>query len=263
MIMASTTFTAFPKMVYNEDYVDNPNNQIGVAIGVNGANMPISDVISYISPKSTSNDVFHMFDRTIELTKDLMGANDNALGDIDISSTSGKAILAVMEQTARPLESIKRRFYNYLEDVALIWAEMWRVTSDKAKAVTVKNDSGESKVYYISSKAFQKLMLNTKIEIGPSNRWSEITLLKTLENMLNNKYISFEWYVRLLPENSGIPKERLLELIEKDKQQTQNIPEVDVDSVVNSIDKNKAQEIIKNPAILENMFEQKLQTNAN
>lgn len=263
MIMASTTFTAFPKMVYNEDYVDNPNNQIGVAIGVNGANMPISDVISYIAPKSTSNDVFHMFDRTIELTKDLMGANDNALGDIDMSSTSGKAILAVMEQTARPLESIKRRFYNYLEDVALIWAEMWRVTSDKAKAVTVKNDDGESKVYYISSKAFQKLMLNTKIEIGPSNRWSEVTLLKTLENMLTNKYISFEWYVKLLPENSGIPKERLLELIEKDKQQAEDIPEVDVDSIVNSIDKNKAQEIMKNPAILENMFKQKLQAKVN
>jgi len=260
MIMASTTFTAFPKMVYNEDYVDNPNNQIGVAIGVNGANMPINDVISYIAPKSTSNDVFTMFNRTIELTKDLMGANDNALGDIDMSSTSGKAILAVLEQTARPLESIKRRFYNYLEDVALIWAEFWRVSSEGAKAITVKGEDGESKVYYISSKAFQKLMLNTRIEVGPSDRWSEIALLKTLENMLINKYIPFEWYVKLLPENSGIPKERLQELIDAEKKQLPALPEVDVDKVVDGIDKNKAQEIVKDPSILENMFKQQLKT---
>lgn len=255
MIMASTTFTAFPKMVYNEDYVDNPNNQIGVAIGVNGSNMPIGDVISYITPKSTSTDVFNMFDRTIDLTRDLMGANENAMGDIDVSSTSGKAILAVLEQTARPLESIKRRFYNYLEDVALIWAELWRVSSDKAKAITVKDENGETKVYYISSKAFQKLMLNTRIEIGPSNRWSQMTMLKTLDNLLINKHIPFEWYVKLLPENSGIPRDRLLELIETSKNQ---MPAVDVDSVVNSIDKDKAREIMADPKILENMFKEKL-----
>ena len=255
MIMASTTFTAFPKMVYNEDYVDNPNNQIGVAIGVNGSNMPINDVISYISPKSTSTDVFNMFDRTIDLTRDLMGANENAMGDIDVSSTSGKAILAVIEQTARPLESIKRRFYSYLEDVAMIWAEFWRVTSDKAKAVTVKDENGEAKVYYISSKAFQKLMLNTRIEIGPSNRWSQATMLKTLENLLIGGYIPFEWYVKLLPDNSGIPRDRLLELIETNRSQ---LPNVDVDSVVDGIDKDKAKEIVKNPQILEDMFKEKL-----
>ncbi len=255
MIMASTTFTAFPKMVYNEDYVDNPNNQIGVAIGVNGSNMPIGDVISYISPKSTSSDVFNMFDRTIDLTRDLMGANENAMGDIDVSSTSGRAIMAVLEQTAKPLESIKRRFYNYLEDVALIWAEFWRVCSDKAKAVTIKDDEGEAKVYYISSKAFQKLMLDTRIEIGPSNRWSQITMIKTLDNMLANKHIPFEWYVKLLPENCGIPRDRLLELIESSKQE---MPAVDVDSVVNGIDEKKAQEILKNPQILEGMFKEKL-----
>lgn len=256
MIMASTTFTAFPKMVYNEDYVDNPNNQIGVAIGVNGSNMPINDVISYISPKSTSTDVFNMFDRTIDLTRDLMGANENAMGDIDVSSTSGKAILAVLEQTARPLESIQRRFYNYLEDVAMIWAELWRVTSGKAKAVTVKDENGETKVYYISSKAFQKLMLNTRIEIGPSNRWSQVTMLKTLENLLTGGYIPFEWYVKLLPDNSGIPRDRLLELMETSQNQ---LPDVDVDSVIEGIDKDKAKEIMKNPEILENMFREKLE----
>lgn len=255
MIMASTTFTAFPKMVYNEDYVDNPNNQIGVAIGVNGSNLPINDVISYISPKSSSADVFNMFDRTIELTRELMGADDNILGDVDVSTASGKAILAALEQSSKPLDSIKRRFYNYLEDVALIWAELWRVTSVKSKAVTVKGENGETKVYYISPKAFSKLMLNTTIEVGPSSRWSEVSMLQTLENLLSKGYITFEWYVKLLPENSGLPKERLLEFIET---ANNKVPNLDVDSVVDGIDKDKAQEIMKNPKILENMFKEKL-----
>lgn len=258
MIMASTTFTAFPKMVYNEDYVDNPNNQIGVAIGINGSNMPINDVISYIAPKSTSGDVFSMFDRTIELTRELMGANENALGDVDVSTTSGKAILAAMEQSSKPLESIKRRFYNYLEDVALIWAELWRNSCGSAKAVTVKDENGETKVYYISSKAFKKLMLNTHIEIGPSTRWSEVTLLKTLENLLVGGYIPFEWYVTLLPENSGIPKEKILELISSQKNIANATPDIDVNSVINEMDETQARDMINNPEKLKKMFAQKL-----
>ena len=259
MIMASTTFTAFPKMVYNEDYVDNPNNQIGVAIGVNGSSMPIGDVISYIAPKSTSGDVFSMFDRTIDLTRELMGANENALGDIDVGSTSGKAILAAMEQSTKPLESIKRRFYNYLEDVALIWAELWRCSCDKAKAVTVKNENGDTKVYYISAKAFKKLMLDTRVEIGPSTRWSEVTLMKTLENMLIGGYIPFEWYVSLLPENSGLPKAKLLELIRtKSNAENDNLNEVDVDSVIDGMGENEAMDMIQNPSKLQDLFKKKL-----
>ena len=281
MIMASTTFTSFPKMVYNEDYVDNPNNQVGVAIGVNGSNMPINDVISYISPQSASADVFNMFDRTIELTKELMGANENALGNVDVSTTSGKAILAAMEQSSMPLESIKRRFYNYLEDVALIWAELWRCTCSAAKAVTVKDENGDAKVYYISAKAFKKLMLDTTVEIGPSTRWSEVTLLRTLENLLVGGYIPFEWYINLLPENSGIPKEKILEFINASKaekaasgaavQQIQPIPEngglpqqeqvpqeVDVDSVINSMSEEEARKMLENPQLLEQMFRQQL-----
>ncbi len=265
MIMASTTFTAFPKMVYNEDYVDNPSNRVGVAIGISGSNMPIDDVISYISPAGTSSDVFNMFDRTIELTKELMGANENALGDIDVSTTSGKAILAAMEQSSVPLESIKRRFYNYLEDVALIWAELWRCSGEKAKAVTVNDENG-SKLYYISREAFKKLMLDTKVEIGPSSRWSEVALLKTLENLLVGGYIPFEWYIKLLPENSGLPKEKIMELINTSKEEAKKqqgeeqkeVEKVDVDEVVNSMSDEEVKKMVENPELLQKLFEEKL-----
>ena len=49
----------------------------------------------------------------------------------------------------------------------------------------------------------------------------------------------------------------MLELIESSKNQ---VPAVDVDSVVNSIDEDKAKEIMADPKILEAMFKEKLQT---
>jgi hypothetical protein len=107
LMMSSTTHSAFPKMVYNADVIDNPSTDVGIAIGISGG-YNVRDAIGYISPQSIGGDAFNMFERTISLTKELMGANDGALGNINPENASGKAILAVMEQTAVPLDGVKR-----------------------------------------------------------------------------------------------------------------------------------------------------------
>ncbi|MBO7208363.1 MAG: hypothetical protein J6V58_01350 [Clostridia bacterium] len=242
MVMLSTMYTAFPKMVYDENLVDNPSNQIGVAIGVNGADKPINSIIDYITPSSVSNDAFGMFERTIALTKELMGANDGALGAINPENASGKAIQAVMEQAAQPLESVKRRFYNYVEDVALIWADIIRAYCSK-ELLSVKQGD---KVSSIDANILKKILLSVKVEVGPSTKWSELATIESLDQMLNNNHITFEMYLELLPKNCGIPKERILELIREKKP---NIPKNE-DEVIEMLSEQERMDAIKNPQII-------------
>ena len=262
MIMSSTTFTAFPKMVYDTNLVDNPSNAVGVAIGVNGANQPLRNVIDYINPGSISNDAFNMFDKTLTLTKELMGANDGALGNINPENASGRSILAVMEQTAVPLESVKRRYYNFLEDVALIWADMWRVYSVNGKQIDFTDNNGETEVGFIDPEAFNRLMLSTKVDVGPSTRWSELSTMETLGNLLQAQYIPFEWYVQLLPDSSGLPKKKLLEMIEMRKeqemQQQQMQPQIDIDQLLAELPEEVKQQALQNPQMLEQIIAEKM-----
>ncbi len=242
MVMLSTMYTAFPKMVYDENLVDNPSNQIGVAIGVNGSDKPINSIIDYITPASVSNDAFGMFERTIALTKELMGANDGALGAINPETASGKAIQAVMEQAAQPLESVRRRFYNYVEDVALIWADIIRAYCSK-ELLSVKKDNKVSK---IDADVLKKMLLSVKIDVGPSTRWSELATIESLDQLLNNNHISFEMYLELLPKNGGLPKDKILQLL---KEKTPNVPQNE-DEVIGMLSEQERLDAIKNPQLI-------------
>ena len=257
MVMLSTMYTAFPKMVYDENLVDNPSNQIGVAIGVNGSDKPINSIIDYITPASVSNDAFGMFERTIAMTKELMGANDGALGAINPELASGKSILAVMEQAAQPLENIKRRFYNYIEDVALIWADIIRAYCSK-EFLSVKL-SENNNVSLIDADTLNKMLLSVKIDVGPSTKWSEVATIEALDSLLNNNHITFDMYIELLPKNCGIPQEKILQMI-SEKENKVKLPENE-DEVLAMLNEDERMEAIKNPQIITNKLEQMVTNN--
>lgn len=279
MIMASTTFTSFPKMVYNADYIDNPNDEVGVAIGISGANMELNKLIDYISPGTMNTQVFSMFDKTITLTQQLQGANEGALGNINPENASGKAILAVQQQTAVPLDSIKRRYFNYYEDVALIWAEFWRVYTPEGtgKLVTTTDSDGSQSLYRIDRNAFNQLMLNVKIEVGPSSRWSELALTQTLENLLTNEKIDMEFFVDAIPSSSGFPKQQMKKYLEdmkirqaeQEQMQMNNDADMqaeemagrqmpDIDSLLDGLSPEEQQRALEDKGYLQNIISQKM-----
>lgn len=286
MYMASQTFTAFPKMVYNEDYVDNPSNQIGVAIGVQGSNVSLKDVIGYITPGNVSGDVFQMFRNTMDITKELMGANDAALGNVDPDKASGRAIVAVMEQTQVPLENVRSRFYDSLEDMAQIIADFWRAYTDEgtSKEFIAKDENGNETTYQLTKEGLDKLLLRVRIDVGTSNRWSQTLVEEALQNLLAGKYITFDMFLDALPDNGIIPKKKLRDLINREKlRQAEENPNgdeapddfdpnmiasemlnqknIDIDSLIESMPPEQQQMYLENPRLLKEFIMGQLENN--
>ena len=277
MIMASTTFTSFPKMIYNADLIDNPSTETGVAIGVTGG-YDVRDAVTYISPQGVGSDAFNMFERTITLTKELMGANDGALGNINPEQASGKAILAVMEQSAVPLDSVKRRFYNYIEDNALIFGDMWRVYHGADyKIISVTDEiSGVKETFAINPEAWNRLMLNVKVEVGPSSRWNEIVMTQILDNLLKQQMIDLEFYVSAMPSSSGFPKALMTEYVRKMRERNMEAEQVDananadamvqqnapdIDRLLANLTEEQKLQAMKEPKMLEEIIAQHMQLN--
>jgi hypothetical protein len=151
MMMMHTMYSAFPKMVYDADKIDDPSNQIGVAIGIkNAGSQSIRNIVDYITPASMSADAFNMFNSTIQQTRELMGAGDSALGLVNPESASGKAIMATVEASATPLESNRRRFYNYIEDCARIWFDIWTTHNDQNKTFFICSFQNFDYINYMS-----------------------------------------------------------------------------------------------------------------
>jgi hypothetical protein len=218
MIQMASMYTSFPKPIYDKTRMAPPSNQIGTAIGVQG---DITGAFKYAEPPKISSDAFNMFNITIETTKELMGATDAVLGNVKPENTS--AIIAVQEAAAVPLENIKRRFWQYIEDVGRIWLEMW-VTYYGARKVPIKMNDQVSLVD-IDFSMFKNFIWNTKVDVGPSTQYSEIASINALDRLIMNKDIDIIDYLERIPE-SVIPKKD--ELIASKKQMIEQAAQRDI-----------------------------------
>lgn len=209
MIQYSTMLSAIPKAVYDEDLVEAPDNSIGKAIAVKGANsLPVNNIYSYINPPQISPDARMMIDSTIGMSKELMSASDAALGTANTTSASGKAILLQMEASATPLETTRRRFYSYIEDCARIWMDLWRVYHSKdGKQFSITNDVGETDIYKLTQQEITEVKATVRVDVGPCSRYSEPVVAESLDNLLLNKFIPFDWWVEWIPDSLGLPKQ--------------------------------------------------------
>lgn len=209
MIMLSTMHTAFPRFMYDSTRINKPSNQIGAAIEVQGE---IESAAKFLTPGSISGDVFALFESTISYTKEMLGANEAALGEVKPENTSAIAFTA--KQASIPLENIKRRVYKFTEDTAMIWADIWTTYyKSNPNTGTVRNlklkvaDKEQYSKFDISM--LKPFVLSAKIDVGPSSQWSEITSLNTLNHLLELGKIDIVQYAERVP-NGIIPKKQEL-----------------------------------------------------
>jgi hypothetical protein len=199
----STKTTAFPKVLYDKSRISSWSNAVGSAIGVDG---DIKSAADYMQPGQISYDVYKLIDAVIKYTKEMLGANETALGDDSITKTAA-GIIALQKQTQIPLKDVQSRFYQFVEDVGLIWLDFW-MSKYGSRNVTVK-ENDVAKVMPFNGQDYRDVQFKLKIDVGPSTQYSEIACMQTLDNLLNAERVTFLQYLQRLP-NGIIPKKQEL-----------------------------------------------------
>ena len=221
----SVKISAFPKLVVNDEFVQNSSalEKVGSTIKLKGAS--IEDVrkqVGYLNPASMSMDAKNLQDDIQSSTRDLEGAGDVATGTVDPTQASGKAILAVKQASEQPLNEQVETFKTFVEDLARIYFDMWKAYSvNGLKILTEEKDENGKTIQVpttISYEQLQNLEANIKIDITPSSPYDIYAEEQTLGNLLSGGFITFEEYIELLPEGSATRKDKLQEILEERKQ---------------------------------------------
>lgn len=210
MAMMSLMHTAFPKVIYNKNMITAWNNQIGAAIGIERmGNESVGNVAQYLNPGVMSGQVMQTIDLAINYTKDMLGASDNLLGDINPERASGRSIIAVQQAAAVPLENIKQNMYQFLEDMGYIWLDYMAnyYGTRKIDAEIL----GKRQVVEFNFDDLQKMKFRIKVEVGASSYWSELASIETLDKLLQQQVISFKQYLERIPVGLIAQKQSLLE----------------------------------------------------
>ncbi len=231
---------AYPQKVVDTSRVENPQalNTVGGIIRTKGT--PVDDVrkiVGSIAPAQMSPDVVKLQEDMIAVTRELAGAGDAATGDVNPETTSGRAILAVQQASRQPVTEQKEGYKNFIEDVARIWLEFLIVNAkngvDMESEVT-DPQTGEKTVQMenVPQVALEKLRASVKIDITPKSVYDRFAQEQTIENLLTQGFLTaqrvseLEVYAELLDDDSVAPKQKILEAVERVKEQQRRIAQI-------------------------------------
>ena len=206
--LMNAKMTAFSRLVYNADKVLNKEalEEVGAAIKVRDMQAnAVTDIVSYLGAAPMSPDAQALAQ---EQTRDLAGAGDAALGQVNPEKASGAAIIAVRDQAALPLNEQIADFRQFVEDVASIWFELW------AAYYPAELSRG---IYALSGEELRRLRVEIRIDVSPNSPYSRYAQEQALENLFQKGVITFEEYVAALDENAAAPKQKLEDIIQARK----------------------------------------------
>lgn len=245
--LISSKYFSYPQRVVNIEKIVNPKaiDKIGQTIKIR--DMLVDDVkkyIGFLQPAPMSNDADLIGNELITNTRELAGAGDIATGDVNPEQASGRAILALQNVAQQTLNEQLMHIKMFVEDLGRIYIDQWK-TYNKTNGMTileeveveVPGENGEIKTekqkkpYKINGTVLEKLKTNVKVDVTPKSAYDKLAYEMSLENLLSNKLITFEEYVKLLPWDSAMPKAKLEELLEHREEEQAKIQQIEKQAI--------------------------------
>lgn len=218
MQILSVQNTGWPKMLIKKEHIkQNPTNSPGEVLIDNGP--PGTWNAQYMQPGVISGQAQNLVDNIMTYTKEVAGANESALGEQVSANMPASAIMMLQKAAGIPIESIKRRFYQSMENIGRIWEEFWKVYYNTDRNITLKNDDQEPYTTVFNGSQHKDLEMELKIDIGPSSSYSESLMMTSLDKLHDTQQISLEQYLKYAPNNVIPFKDRLLKDIQKQQQE--------------------------------------------
>ena len=235
-----TKSTAYPIKAVNTKFITNPNeiNTIGGTLRTESeAAIDINKIFAISQPAQMSPDVEKLQRDLIDISRALAGASESATGDIKPDEASGKAILAVQQASQLPLVEQASSLKKFVEDTARIELDMLTTYNPKGMKLEeeIEDQMTGEKVYQlvnIPGSVLQELKASVKVDITPVSAYDRYAQELSLENLLKQGWFApqnisqLRIYVEALPDNSTMPKQRILEIIEKQEKEQQKIAQI-------------------------------------
>ena len=223
MITASTwsaMSAGMPLMVVNGDIVGGEiTNDPGQIIKVYGAGEEIESAVKFINPPDYSAGYNDSVNNLISNTLTQCGANEAALGDLEARNTS--AIIALREAASGYLLPLKNRFYDFVSDIALVWAEFFFSMYGK-RSLKISDKNG---VWYFpfDSARYKDLVLSVTATASEGITRGEKEGLSALSKLLEQGAITPSQFVKRLPAGTVPDVEELIEELKREERNNERI----------------------------------------
>jgi len=160
-----------------------------------------------------SPQIVQVIQMAYDMTKDLLGVNEAALGEINPENASGKAIIATVQQSMIPLENTKANMYEWVEDIGIILLDMMG-TYYGLRPVVMDKD-GQKMVQTFDFSQLKNIHLNVKVDVGTTNIWSDQARKRAIDNLFLQGKINMIQYLERMDDRDIPNRQGLIEDIKK------------------------------------------------
>jgi hypothetical protein len=176
----------------------------------------VEKLIGYLQPAGISPYARDIWQEIIALTRSLAGIGDN-LDNVSPERATGAAINAVREVRLLSVNAQVAALKQFIEDIALIWYDLWCAYHPGGLAVIVPAPEGRESLETISNEELCALKVDVKIDVSPNHPYSRLAQEMGLKELFAAGAITFDEYVEALDEDGSLPKGKLLEVIARRK----------------------------------------------
>lgn len=203
---------AFPRLAYDVTAVNNPEDidTIGAAIELNGNAQAVNQMVSFLNPAGLNGEGTALENELVKTTRELHGASENILGQIDPTRVAASAIAALQEQSASVLNEQVSKFEKYIEDTARLWWELDIVYDD-----TIETQDSDGNYIRVSPDKMEELKPDVRVDVSQDTAFTKESALARMDKLLEMGAINLKQWAQLLPQNSPLPKAELLRLIDE------------------------------------------------
>ena len=205
MICKWTMDMAFGKVAYDRNRIASWSNAIGVAIPIDGE---ATGAIQQLNPGQMNQVILTVLDKIVDLTLEMMGATDTALGNV--APDNYKALVANQQQASVPLENIKANVYQLVEDIGLTWLEFMLVNYNVPRKLAYK-EKNKTMIGEFDGSEMKDSDWGIKIDVGPSSYWSEMASVETLSNLYDKGKLTDIQYFERLPDGYITDKQGIID----------------------------------------------------
>lgn len=178
--------------------------------------------------KPVQTQMFSSFPATLisdilEKVRTVTGSTEVMSGEIPSANMSGTAIAQLQSAAERPIEDIRKRFWRAKEEQGRVLEQFFRVfyVGEMAKPFyrTVETDGQKIReLVDFNGQNYDDVDFDVVVEAGAGTKWSEISIIQSLENMLAKGAISVESFIQAYPNSIMPNKKELLDAVSMNKQ---------------------------------------------
>ena len=213
----SNISTGMPIMVVNGDTVSGEiSNDPGQIIKIYGSNEDVSGAVKYITPPDSSSTIVAAVNDLIENTLTQSGANPAILGDE--SAQNASAISKLQTAALMPLNVLKWRFKDFLNQNARIWADFWLSLYGNRK-IKIEDESG-AWYFPFNAKRYKGKNIGTAINAAKREDFTAEQTVNALTTLYDKGIINAAQYLSRLPDALIPEKQRLISDIKEKTDET-------------------------------------------